>query len=143
MFFSNYASEKGQQLAAHPQASLVIYWPHMEQQVRIQGTVSRTDRETSERYFHARPRSSQLGAAASAQSEPIADRHVLEAEVARLDAQYRGREVPCPEHWGGYLVKPHEIEFWQGRSDRLHDRFVYRRGSPAAVHPWNIERLSP
>lgn len=143
MFFSNYTSDKGRQLAAHPQASLVIYWPHMEQQVRIVGTVSRTDRQTSQRYFHARPRSSQLGAAASAQSQPVSNRQQLEAEVARLDQLYHGGEVPCPEHWGGYLVSPHEIEFWQGRSDRLHDRFVYRLTDKTPQPSWTIERLSP
>lgn len=142
-FFSNYNSDKGLQLAAHPKASLALYWPHTEQQVRIQGAVSRTDRETSERYFHARPRASQLGAAASPQSKAIPDRRVLEAEVERLDQLYQDREIPCPEHWGGYLLTPHEIEFWQGRSDRLHDRFVYRLTDATPQPSWTIQRLSP
>ncbi len=139
MFFTNYLSDKGKQLVEHPQASLVFYWPHMERQVRVLGHVSKTDRATSEHYFHSRPRSSQLGAAASQQSKVIADRQVLEAEVARLDALYQDQQVPCPEHWGGLLLAPYEIEFWQGRQDRLHDRFVYRKQGDL----WEIARLSP
>lgn len=139
MFFTNYLSDKGTQLSDHPQASLVFYWPHIERQVRIVGRVSKTDRATSEHYFHSRPRTSQLGAAASQQSSEIEDRQVLEAEVARLDALYQDQQVPCPEHWGGLLVEPYEIEFWQGRLDRLHDRFVYRKQADS----WTIARLSP
>ncbi len=139
MFFTNYASDKGAQLADHPQASLVFYWPHMERQVRVVGHVSKTDRATSEHYFHSRPRSSQLGAAASQQSREIENRQVLEAEVARLDALYENQQVPCPEHWGGLLLQPTVVEFWQGRQDRLHDRFVYRKQGDS----WSIARLSP
>lgn len=143
-FFTNYDSDKGRQLASHPQASLVLYWPHIERQVRVQGQVTMTDAATSAHYFHARPRSSQLGAAASMQSAPVADRHVLEAEVARLDELYRGQPIPRPEHWGGYTVRPDAIEFWQGRRDRLHDRFLYRRGKDGrGSAEWSIERLSP
>lgn len=139
MFFTNYESHKGMQLSEHPQASLVFYWPHMERQVRVLGRVSKTDRATSEHYFHSRPRTSQLGAAASRQSSVIENRQVLETEVARLDALYQDQPVPCPEHWGGLVVVPYEIEFWQGRLDRLHDRFVYRKQAEA----WEIARLSP
>jgi pyridoxamine 5'-phosphate oxidase len=143
LFFTNYESDKGRQLAGHPAASLVFYWPHLERQVRVQGRVTKSDRETSEQYFHARPRSSQLSAAASCQSSAIADRTLLEAEVARLAELYHDQEIPCPEQWGGLLVKPHEIEFWQGRADRLHDRFVYRQTSQSSADPWTITRLSP
>lgn len=139
MFFTNYLSHKGAQIGSHLQVSLVFYWPHMERQVRVVGQVSKTDRETSEHYFHSRPRSSQLGAAASRQSSEIESRQVLEAEVARLDALYKDEQVPCPEHWGGYLIAPYEVEFWQGRLDRLHDRFVYRKKNDT----WHIARLSP
>lgn len=163
-FFTNYDSDKGRQLGAHPQASLVIYWPHVERQVRVQGHVTLTDAATSTRYFHARPRASQLGAAASHQSTPVADRQVLEQEVARLDALYQGIEVPRPDAWGGYVLRPTAVEFWQGRRDRLHDRFLYRqiddeaaqtgqgvysgldggrKISAAAATRWTIERLSP
>lgn len=143
MFFTSYGSAKGQQLTNYPLASLVFYWPHMERQVRVQGSVSKTDRETSEQYFHARPRSSQLGAAASQQSAPVENRQMLEAEVARLAELYSDQEIPCPESWGGFVVKPHEIEFWQGRADRLHDRFVYRLLNEKTVGRWSIARLSP
>lgn len=142
-FFTNYDSDKGRQMAAHPQVGLVLYWPHIERQVRIQGRATKTDAETSTRYFHARPRSSQLGAAASQQSAPVPDWHVLEAEVARLDKLYHGQEIPRPEHWGGYRVRPSSVEFWQGRRDRLHDRFLYRAVGPNDSSRWTIERLSP
>lgn len=143
MFFTNYLSDKGQQLASHPAASLVFYWPHLERQVRVQGVVSPTDRATSQHYFGERPRSSQLGAVASRQSSVVTDRQVLESEVARLDSLYQGQAIPCPEYWGGYLMQPHCIEFWQGRLDRLHDRFIYRKNSQSTEGPWIIERLSP
>ena len=139
MFFTNYLSDKGTQLSLHHQASLVFYWPHMERQVRVLGRVSKTDRQTSEHYFHSRPRTSQLGAAASQQSKVIESREVLQAEVARLDKLYQDQQVPCPDHWGGLLLQPYEIEFWQGRLDRLHDRFAYRKTGEA----WTIVRLSP
>ncbi len=141
MFFTNYLSEKGQQMAAHSSASLVFYWPHMEQQVRIRGQIAKTDRQTSEHYFHSRPRSSQLGAAASSQSRALVSREELEGKVQELAAMYENREVPCPTHWGGYILAPDEIEFWQGRSDRLHDRFLYQLQSNRVT--WEISRLSP
>ncbi|MCC6509748.1 MAG: pyridoxamine 5'-phosphate oxidase [Pirellulaceae bacterium] len=139
MFFTNYLSHKGTQLSDRPAASLVFYWPHMERQVRVVGHVTKSDRQTSEQYFHDRPRSSQLGAAASRQSSEIESRQVLQAEGARLDELYRDQEIPCPEHWGGLILAPHEMEFWQGRQDRLHDRFVYRK-QPSG---WYIARLAP
>lgn len=142
-FFTNYDSHKGRQLADHPVASLVIYWPHLERQVRVQGSVSRTDRATSESYFQARPRNSQLSAAASQQSSPLADRKLLEDEVQRLDLLYRDRPVPCPDNWGGYSLRPHQVEFWQGRPDRMHDRLVYQTNPVIANSSWTIERLSP
>lgn len=140
MFFTNYESAKGHQVAEHPAASMVMYWPHLERQVRVQGQIVKTDRQTSERYFHERPRSSQLGAAASQQSARIASRRLLEEEVARLDALYAGVEVPCPEHWGGYILQPTRMEFWQGRRDRLHDRFQYTKEDQGG---WAVARLAP
>lgn len=142
-FFTNYDSDKGRQLAGHPLASLVIYWPHLERQVRVQGSVSKTDRATSESYFQARPRNSQLSAAASQQSAPLIDRKLLEEEVRRLDELYKDQPVPCPENWGGFSLRPHEIEFWQGRPDRMHDRLVYRLSKQATNSSWSIERLAP
>lgn len=142
-FFTNYQSDKGQQLLAHPRASLVFYWPHVERQVRIEGSVSQTDRATSEQYFAERPRASQLGAVVSSQSRPILGRQELDEAVAKLVAEYGDRPIPCPQNWGGFRLKPTRIEFWQGRPDRLHDRFVYIRSADMSTNSWSIQRLSP
>ena len=139
-FYTNYRSEKGRQLEANPRAALTFFWAQLERQIRISGTVERTSREESEEYFHSRPIGSQLGAFASEQSEMIADRSALEAQLARAEAQFGSGVVPLPGHWGGYRVLPETIEFWQGRTNRMHDRFRYRRDEDGG---WAIERLQP
>ncbi|MFL5760107.1 MAG: pyridoxamine 5'-phosphate oxidase [Thermomicrobiales bacterium] len=139
VFYTNYESAKGNELAANPRAALLFYWPHVERQVRISGSVTMISREESERYFHSRPLGSQIGAAASHQSEILTDRAALEAEFARLEREYAGSNVPLPDFWGGYRVAPEWIEFWQGRPSRLHDRLRYiREGGD-----WRVVRLSP
>lgn len=140
VFYTNYASEKGQQLEQNPRAALNIFWVQLERQIRVNGTVEKTSRAESEEYFHSRPLGSQLGAWASAQSEPVANREVLESQLAAAAERFAGGSVPLPEHWGGYRVVPETIEFWQGRTNRLHDRFRYQRQSGGS---WLIERLSP
>jgi pyridoxamine 5'-phosphate oxidase len=127
-------------MADNPSVSLCFYWPHLQRQVRINGTITKTSREASESYFATRPRGSRLGAILSEQSQAIDGRHHLEQQLRTLEAQYSGRDdIPCPEHWGGYAVDPKEIEFWQGRESRLHDRLMYRQ-TPTG---WIIVRLSP
>jgi pyridoxamine 5'-phosphate oxidase len=138
VFYTNYESEKGQQLAANPQAALLFYWPHLERQVRVEGRVSQLERAASETYFHSRPRGSQIGAAASAQSQPIADRSQLESAFDTYESNLNEGPVPLPDHWGGYRLEPRRFEFWQGRENRLHDRICYRR-----TNEWTIERLQP
>jgi pyridoxamine 5'-phosphate oxidase len=139
VFYTNYDSRKGRQLAAHPYAALVFFWEPLHRQVRIEGTVGRVSAEESDAYFASRPRGSQLGAIASPQSQPIADRAVLEQRVAALDATLAGASPPRPEHWGGYRVIPDLVELWQGQPSRLHDRVVYRR----APTGWTRERVAP
>ena len=138
-FFTNEHSVKGAQLAARPEAALTIFWRELDRQVRVRGAVSRLDEHESDEYFASRPRDSQIGAWASPQSAPIADRAELDARVGEIERRYEGAEVPRPEHWGGYVVALGSIEFWQGQKGRLHDRFAYR---PTASG-WEIERLAP
>jgi len=140
VFYSNYESRKGEELAANPRAALLFYWEPLGRQVRIEGTVRRTTEEESERYVRSRPRGSQLSALASAQSRPVDSRELLERRVAELAAQYEGRELPLPDAWGGFRVTPALFEFWQHRDDRLHDRLRYER---LAEGGWQIERLAP
>jgi pyridoxamine 5'-phosphate oxidase len=139
-FFTNYESDKARDLAENPRAALVFFWPVLERQVRVEGTVERVDERESEEYFAIRPRASQLGALASPQSRPLPDRAVLERRFAELDESHRDRPVPRPPHWGGYRVRPERIELWQGRRSRLHDRLVYRLGADGV---WAISRLAP
>ncbi len=139
-FFTNYHSHKGQQLAENPHTALCFFWPHVERQVRIEGTVEPVDSELSDTYFQSRPRSSQLGAWVSEQSQVVADRGTLEASLQDREVEFAGGPVPRPAHWGGYRVAPETLEFWQGRPSRLHDRIVYRRGDDGQ---WERVRLSP
>lgn len=139
VFYTNYRSAKSQDLDSNPHASLVFWWPPLERQVRVEGTVAKTSAEESRAYFQTRPRESQIGAWASPQSEVIAGREVLEQRTADLEELYCEREVDCPEHWGGYRLKPERIEFWKGRVGRLHDRILYERTD----NGWSLKRLAP
>ncbi len=140
VFFTNYHSDKGRELEANPRAAFVIYWVQLERQIRVRGRVEKTSHEESEAYFHSRPRGSQLGAWVSHQSEVIDARRILEARLAEMTERYTGREIELPPHWGGYRIVPATIEFWQGRANRLHDRFRYTR---QADQTWTLERLAP
>ncbi|XP_069490739.1 pyridoxine-5'-phosphate oxidase [Ambystoma mexicanum] len=149
-FFTNHESRKGKELDANPFASLVFYWEPLHRQVRIEGSVKRVSPEESAQYFHSRPKDSQVGAAVSRQSTVIPDREYLRRINAELVERYRDKEVPMPEYWGGYLLKPNVVEFWQGQTNRLHDRIVFRHGgeSPGPLaHQgeggWIYERLAP
>ena len=140
VFFTNYESEKGKQLDANPSAALGFYWIEMDRQIRISGDVEKTSREESERYFHSRPLGSQLGAWASRQSEVVDARRILDARMAEMTERFADKPIPLPPHWGGYRLIPQTIEFWQGRANRLHDRFRYTR-QPAGT--WLVDRLAP
>jgi len=140
IFFTNYDSRKGHELAENPQAALVFYWSDLERQVCIAGDITKLPEAESEAYFKSRPRGSRIGAWASRQSEIVRDRAELEQKWQQLEAQYPGDQVPKPPFWGGYILSPARIEFWQGRPNRLHDRFRYTKQPDKT---WKIERLSP
>ncbi len=138
-FFTNYESAKGEQIAANPAAALVVYWRELDRQVRARGSVERLAAPDSDAYFASRARDSQLGAAASPQSRPLGSRDELDDLVRQAEARFEHGEVPRPHDWGGYLLRPHTVEFWQGQVGRLHDRFRYSRDGAG----WRIERLAP
>jgi len=140
VFFTNYESEKGKQLEANPYAALGFYWIELDRQIRISGKVDKTSRKESQTYFHSRPVGSQLSAWASRQSAVLDGRRVLDARMEEMNERFADKRVPLPPHWGGYRLKPDNMEFWQGRSNRLHDRFRYTRHSDGS---WLIERLAP
>ena len=141
VFFTNGESRKGQELAANRAAALAFHWEPLHRQVRIEGPVVALDDEESDAYWATRPRASQVSAAVSAQSRPVADRATMERAFVELDRRLEGRPVPRPEHWGGFGLVAHAIEFWQGRPDRFHDRLRYERAHPGA--PWSVTRLWP
>jgi len=140
-FFTNYQSQKAQDMEENPNVALLFFWKEMERQIRIEGSVEKVSRERSEKYFQSRPRGNQIGAWTSPQSQVIQDRSVLESNGEKIVERFAAVDpLPLPDHWGGYIVKPHQYEFWQGRPDRLHDRFRY------ALQPnglWTVERLAP
>ncbi len=140
VFYTNYESRKGRELTANPRAALVFFWVLLERQVRVEGYVERASAQESDAYFHSRPVGSQIGAAASPQSQPISDRAALERRFAALEAEYAEGEIPRPAHWGGLRIIPDAIEFWQGRPNRMHDRLRYTRQPDGS---WRIERLAP
>ncbi len=159
VFYTNYESRKSRELEANPHAALLFHWPILERQVRIEGRVERVSREESDAYFQSRSRGSRIGAWASRQSRPLTSREELEGAVREQEAAFKDKEVPLPPHWGGYLVRPERMEFWQGRPFRLHDRLVFER---VAAEPsrsgdqqepvssreknavkWAVERLYP
>lgn len=140
VFYTNYASRKAQELTENPRAALVFYWSDQERQVCVKGEISKLSPEESDAYFKTRPRGSQLGAWASKQSAVIRDRVALEEQWRQMEARFPGEAIPRPDFWGGYLLRPVRIEFWQGRANRLHDRFCYTRQPDQS---WVIERLSP
>ena len=139
IFFTNYDSRKGREIAENPNAALVFYWQELERQVCIAGSVTKTSREESEKYFKSRPHGSRLAAWASNQSEPVPDRAFLEAKWRELEKKF-AVDIPLPPNWGGFILRPERIEFWQGRPSRLHDRFSYTR---QADNSWKLERLAP
>ena len=140
VFFTNYNSAKVGQLDANPFAALVFYWSKLDRQVRVEGSVVRTSAEESRDYFRTRPRESQIGAWVSEQSAVISGRDVLEQRARELESFYSDRDVECPEHWGGFRLRPERIEFWKSRVGRLHDRILYQRDSE---NSWTIQRLAP
>lgn len=139
VFFTNYNSRKGRNLKDNPKASLVFYWPVLSRQVLIDGITEKVDRETSQEYFHSRPRKSQIAAAVSHQSHKVENRQELEKQFQAWEEKYKGKTIPCPKEWGGYVLIPRRIEFWQGRPGRLHDRLCYTRKGGV----WKRERLAP
>ncbi len=140
VFYTNYQSQKGKELDKNPACALTFFWPELERQVRIEGIATRVDESTSENYFRSRPRGSQIGAWASPQSSIIKDRSILESRAKELEKKFEGIELlPKPKQWGGFAVEPFEIEFWQGRSSRLHDRIVFYKQE----NKWSVHRLAP
>ena len=140
VFYTNYLSRKGKEIAKNPLGALIFFWGSVERQVRIEGTIEKLSKEASERYFHSRPKGSQVGAVVSPQSQEIADRDTLEQKWHETEVQYADKDVPKPAFWGGYILKPRLIEFWQGRPSRLHDRILYKK---VDNKNWKKVRLAP
>jgi len=139
VFYTNYGSRKAREMEANPRVALLFHWPTLHRQVRVEGTAEKTSAEVSESYFRTRPRGSRVAAWASRQSAPLENRDELEAAFAEYDVRYPGEEVPLPPFWGGYLVEPRRMEFWQGRANRMHDRFRFDRTGDG----WDRVRLAP
>ncbi|GAC1305210.1 MAG: pyridoxamine 5'-phosphate oxidase [Mucilaginibacter sp.] len=140
MFYTNYLSRKGKEITKNPLGALTFFWAGMERQVRIEGTIEKLSKEQSDRYFQSRPKNSQIGALASPQSQEIASREILEKKWSELEVEYDGKDIPKPSFWGGYILKPRLIEFWQGRPSRLHDRILYKK---IDNKNWKKVRLAP
>lgn len=140
IFYSNYLSAKGKEMAKNPVVALVFFWAELGRQVRIEGTVEKLSKEESELYFNSRPKASKIGAVVSPQSQVIESRDILEKNWKEAESRFENRNIPKPAHWGGYVVKPQIIEFWQGRESRLHDRIIYKK---ADKQNWKIVRLAP
>ena len=141
VWYTYQESDKARQLSENPKASLLFYWCALERQVRIEGTVTKLDPAEADEYFYSRPEGSRFSAAASIQSQPVDNRDILEQRVAQLHEQHPDGNVPRPDAWGGYRIVPHRLEFWQGRADRLHDRFIFERAN--FNDPWSIGRIQP
>jgi pyridoxamine 5'-phosphate oxidase len=140
IFFTNYDSAKGRQMAGNNQAALLFFWKELERQVRIEGRIDKISAAASDRYFHSRPKGSQLSAAVSPQSQVITGRKILEEKAGQLENDYKDKEIPRPENWGGYTLIPHYMEFWQGRNSRLHDRIAFEKKEDGL---WSRYRLAP
>jgi pyridoxamine 5'-phosphate oxidase len=140
IFYTNYNSEKGQSMILNPKVCISFFWPSAERQIIIKGVTEKISKEDSERYFNSRPKGSKLGAIVSPQSQEIENREVLEKRLKQLEKEYENKEVEKPEDWGGFSVVPHSFEFWQGRPNRLHDRFLFEKTND---YDWNIKRLAP
>ncbi|UOE51814.1 pyridoxamine 5'-phosphate oxidase [Mucilaginibacter sp. SMC90] len=140
IFFTNYLSRKGKEIAKNPQGALTFFWGGLERQVRIEGTIEKVSKEDSEKYFHSRPKGSQVGAVVSPQSQEIESREILEQKWNELEAEYADKEVPKPSYWGGYILNPQLVEFWQGRPSRMHDRILYKKTDKKT---WKKVRLAP
>lgn len=139
VFFTNYLSKKGIDISINPKGAMNLFWPEMERQIRIEGILEKVPHDVSDAYFQDRPKSSQIGAHASIQSQPLESREELERRIEELEKKYEGKEVPRPSNWGGYILVPHHFEFWQGRTSRLHDRVSYNKDDDG----WKILRLHP